>query len=253
MARDELFTFGDESLEHAPTSGDGHDPSGAATAVLDSPPAGPDLPWPADEARVEEGAQRSRGDSAMRSSEKRESPSIRVYGVVALVLAAGAVLLIKIAAGGSSVGPSPQADAGRSPEPVAIVQRTVSSADQPSREGAGRHKLHVNRDRAAERQRVRHRRSVTRRRAPRRRERGERGGKRGGGHESRMTARSTLEPPSPSPPAPEPPPPSPAAPSEPAPSEPTSAPTESALPPPSATEAAQTQFGVESGGSGMGG
>lgn len=248
MARDELFSFGDEDLGGTDPSPDPEFGSGAI-GVLDRPPLHDvhvgDSPA--------EGAWPSRGGSRERSSEKRQPPPLRLWLAIAAVMLVGSALLARALIG----------SAGDEAAPVA-QDVSSSKVHGPVVVGAERADfVEASKQKAAQAQRARQRRAATRhrsqrRRSPRREKRGRERANRSGRQASTPTSAASTDrppaagtegdtgaasaaPPEESPPAPAvvetagttDPPPDP--------------------PPASPTEAAQGQFGVESsGGAGQG-
>lgn len=249
MARDELFSFGDEDLGGTEPSWDTEGGSGAIGVLEEpSPDAHVDEP-PA------EGAWPSRGGSRQRSSEKRQPPPLRLYLVGAAVLLLGSALLLRALIGTTGEEGAPVAD---SAAPLARAEGPVVV----SGERAGF--VRASRQKASQAQRARQRRAATRHRSQRRRAHRE---KNRGGREAATrshyrakasTSDSTVDRQAAAPPVPDPPP-APAPPPVKAPPAPEvdkaggTAASVSDPPPTSPTEAAQGQFGVESaGGAGPG-
>jgi len=251
MARDELFSFGDEDLGGTDPSSEPEVGSGTI-GVLERPPL-EDVH--VDESSAE-GAWPSRGGSTERSSEKRQPPPLRLYlGVTAVVLV-GSALLVRALIGG----------AGDESAPVAQSAVSSSKVHGPVVVGTERAGfVEASKQKAAQAQRARQRRAATRHRSQRRRAprekhgggRENRSGRRAGSSTStastdRLPATRTEGDPDPAT-APPPAEPSPAPEGDEAAG--TTAPPPDP-PPASPTEVAQGQFGVESAGgtgSGIGG
>jgi hypothetical protein len=176
MAKKDFFTFGDEDVGQPAALGFDAD-GGGAVAMLAGVQEAPER----EAVEAAEGAQRSRGDSKTRSSEKREPPSLRVQGAVVLALLLAAIVLFRIVLGAAGGDKEPQTS---SPSISAEPQPRVIASSEP----AGRH-VAASPERAAQRERAQLRREQTRPRA--RRSRGPRAQKKSS--QSRRDGPSTTQ------------------------------------------------------------
>ncbi len=163
MAKGEFFSFGDEDVESA--FAEPWEESGGSAAVAVADPGLETETFDQSTARAGKGTLRSRGDSRPRSSENRESPSVRVYAVVVIALLVAAVVAFKTVAGTLSSGHQPVATAapqvGRSTD-QADRQRVMAAARARAR------RAQQEREQAAQRQHAYKRQALRKRRARRR-------------------------------------------------------------------------------------